>query len=40
MADRLVRIADGEITALGMRSGDQWVFVNDRRPKGDVDPEV
>ena len=40
MADRLVRIADGEITALGMRSGDQWVFVNDRRPRGDVDPEV
>jgi putative ABC transport system ATP-binding protein len=35
-----VRIADGEITALGMRSGDQWVFVTDRRPKGDVDPEV
>lgn len=40
MADRLVRIADGEITALGKRSGDQWVFVNDRRPKDEVEPEV
>lgn len=40
MADRLVRIADGEITALGMRAGEQWVFVNDRRATGDVEPEV
>ncbi|MFT3759483.1 ABC transporter ATP-binding protein [Thauera sp.] len=40
MADRLVRIADGEITALGMRADDQWVFVQDHRPKGEVEPEV
>uniref|UniRef100_UPI00311E6EDA ABC transporter ATP-binding protein n=1 Tax=Thauera sp. SDU_THAU2 TaxID=3136633 RepID=UPI00311E6EDA len=40
MADRLVRIADGEITALGMRSDDQWMFVQDQRPKGEVEPEV
>jgi len=40
MADRLVRIADGEITALGMRSDDQWMFVQDQRPKGEVEPEI
>jgi len=40
MADRLVRIADGQITALGMRSERKWVFVQDRRPNGEEDPEV
>ncbi|NMG63920.1 ATP-binding cassette domain-containing protein [Azoarcus indigens] len=40
MADRLVRIADGQITALGMRSERKWVFVQDRRASGEEDPEV
>lgn len=40
MADRLVRIADGQITALGMRSDNRWVFVQDRRPAGEDDPEI
>lgn len=40
MADRLVRIADGQITALGMRSERKWVFVQDRRATGEEDPEV
>ncbi len=40
MADRLVRIADGQITALGMRADNRWVFVQDRRPQGEEDPEV
>ncbi|MBC9073626.1 ABC transporter ATP-binding protein [Thauera sp. CAU 1555] len=39
MADRLVRIEDGQITALGMRAGDRWRFVQDRRPAGE-DPEI
>lgn len=40
MADRLVRIEDGEIKALGMRKEDGWVFVQDRRDKDEVDPEI
>ena len=40
MADRLVRIADGQIVALGKRVGGRWVFVHDKRPKGEEDPEV
>ena len=40
MADRLVRIEDGEIKALGVRKDDGWVFVQDRRDQGDEDPEV
>ena len=40
MADRLVRIADGEIVALGKRLDGRWVFVDDKRPKGEEDPEV
>ncbi|MFN4065128.1 ATP-binding cassette domain-containing protein [Azoarcus communis] len=40
MADRLVRIADGQIVALGMRAEGRWVFVQDKRPQGEEDPEV
>jgi len=40
MADRLVRIEDGEIKALGMRNADGWVFVQDRRDQDEVDPEI
>ncbi|MCV2217509.1 ABC transporter ATP-binding protein [Thauera sp. Sel9] len=40
MADRLVRIADGEIIALGMRSDDQWVFVQDHGLRGENEPEI
>ncbi|THF61642.1 ABC transporter ATP-binding protein [Pseudothauera rhizosphaerae] len=39
MADRLVRIEDGQINALGMRAGDKWVFVQDRRTT-DEEPEI
>jgi len=39
MADRLVRIEDGQIAALGLRVGDKWRFVQDRRPAGE-DPEI
>lgn len=31
MADRLVRISDGELTALGVRSGERWSFVQAKR---------
>jgi len=31
-ADRLVRIEDGRVRRLGMRSADGWVFVKERRP--------
>jgi len=40
MADRLVRIEDGDIKALGMRQPDGWVFVQDRRDSDEVDPEI
>lgn len=40
MADRLVRVADGQITALGVRASGKWTFVQDRRPQGEEDPEV
>ena len=40
MADRLVRIAGGQIVALGMRAEGRWVFVQDKRPQGEEDPEV
>ncbi|MDY0073669.1 MAG: ABC transporter ATP-binding protein [Thauera sp.] len=40
MADRLVRIADGAITALGVRTGREWTFVQDSRLTGELDPEV
>lgn len=40
MADRLVRIEDGEIKALGMRQDKKWVFVLDRRDRDDEDPEI
>ena len=40
MADRLVRIADGQITALGMKADDRWVFVEERAPREDETPEI
>jgi len=40
MADRLVRIEDGEIKALGLRKDDGWVFVQDRRDDNEEDPEI
>ncbi|MHB1372450.1 MAG: ABC transporter ATP-binding protein [Thauera sp.] len=40
MADRLVRIADGRITALGMKSEDRWVFVQGRAPREDEAREI
>nr|WP_230411722.1 ABC transporter ATP-binding protein [Denitromonas iodatirespirans] len=40
MADRLVRIEDGEIKALGMRMADGWKFVQDRRAQDEEDPEI
>ena len=40
MADRLVRIEDGKITALGMRAESKWVFVQDKRDPEDDDPEI
>lgn len=40
MADRLVRIEDGKISALGMKAEGRWVFVQDRREPDDEDPEI
>ncbi len=40
MADRLVRIADGQITALGMKADNRWVFVEERAPREDETPEI
>ena len=40
MADRLVRIADGRITALGMKSEDRWVFVQGHAPREDEAREI
>ncbi len=34
-ADRLVRIDDGRIRRLGMRTADRWILVNEGRPAGD-----
>ena len=39
MADRLVRVEDGQITKLGMPSENGWVFVQDKT-KGEEDPEI
>ncbi|MCB1906931.1 MAG: ABC transporter ATP-binding protein [Rhodocyclaceae bacterium] len=39
MADRLVRVEDGQITKFGVQSGDGWVFVQDHTHDED-DPEV
>lgn len=39
MADRLVRIEDGQIIALGKRVDKRWLFVQDRR-EDEEDPEV
>ena len=38
-ADRLVRMEDGQITALGMKRDGAWTFVQDRR-KPEDDPEI
>lgn len=38
-ADRLVRMEDGKITALGLRREGAWIFVQDRRTPGD-DPDI
>ncbi len=40
MADRLVRIADGQITALGMKADDRWVFVDERVAREEETPEI
>lgn len=40
MADRLVRVEDGRVIALGMKSDGRWVFVQDRRDKDEEDPEI
>ena len=40
MADRLVRIADGQITALGLRVDDRWVFVDGRTPRDEDIREI
>ncbi len=40
MADRLVRIEDGKVLALGMKSDSHWVFVHDKRDKDEEDPEI
>jgi putative ABC transport system ATP-binding protein len=40
MADRLVRIADGQIIALGMRADDRWVFVEGRTPRDEDIREI
>ncbi len=39
MADRLVRIDDGRLVALGVRTDGGWVMVNERR-SSDEDPEI
>jgi hypothetical protein len=31
MADRLVRMDDGEVVLLGVRNADRWSYVNERR---------
>ncbi|MGL1833272.1 ABC transporter ATP-binding protein [Rhodocyclaceae bacterium SMB388] len=40
MADRLVRIEDGRILALGMKADARWVFVDDRRGADSEEPEL
>ena len=40
MADRLVRIEDGRIIALGMKADGRWVFVDDRRGADSEEPEL
>ena len=40
MADRLVRVEDGRVIALGMKAEGRWVFVQDRRDKDEEDPEI
>lgn len=39
MADRLVRIEDGRILALGVKADGRWTFVQDQR-QGEEDPEI
>ncbi|MBN9694685.1 MAG: ABC transporter ATP-binding protein [Zoogloea sp.] len=38
-ADRLVRMEDGQITALGLKREGSWIFVQDRR-KPEDDPDI
>lgn len=38
-ADRLVRMEDGQITALGLKREGAWIFVQDRR-RPDDDPDI
>jgi putative ABC transport system ATP-binding protein len=40
MADRLVRVEDGRVIALGMKAEGRWVFVQDKRDKDEEDPEI
>lgn len=40
MADRLVRVEDGKVVALGMKAEGRWMFVQDRRESGAEDPEI
>ncbi len=40
MADRLVRVEDGRVIALGMKADGRWVFVQDKRDKDEEDPEI
>ena len=40
MADRLVRIADGQIIALGMKADDRWWFVDGRTPRDEDIREI
>jgi len=39
MADRLIRVSDGELTALGIRTGERWSFVRTRND-AEQDSEV
>lgn len=39
MANRLVRIEDGRILAMGVKTDGKWLFVQDQR-QGDDDPEI
>lgn len=39
MANRLVRIEDGKILAMGVKTEGKWLFVEDQR-RGDDDPEI
>ena len=40
MADRLVRVEDGELMMLGVRNGDKWKFVRETRQKAADDEAI